>query len=427
MRIKYIDKKFQGATLDLIELANRIISEYQAAGFQLTLRQLYYQLVARGHMANKQREYKRLGSIIADARLAGMVSWEAIEDRTRNVRGNQHWDSPEQIVREAINSYRIDRWASQPYRPEVWIEKDALVGVIAGVCQQMDVDYFSCRGYVSASEMWQAGHVRFRRYLRNKQTPVIIHLGDHDPSGIDMTRDIQERLTFLLDVGLDYLSLDRPSGSLSGGEAQRIRLATQIGAGLVGVLYVLDELSIGLHQRDNQRLIETLIRLRDLGGIIVLDYIDMMRSSARRNVERATRDALKRDRARSKIGRISQFGLLELTRQRLGPGLSKLVYENCSRCRGSGRQRNASSRAQAILLRLGAALTLKGFTSVEVRAHPEVIEYLKGHLGKEMERLEQESGRSLVLMAVPDQVEDSVLHYLRADGREVRPGGRRKR
>lgn len=200
MRIKYIDKKFQGATLDLIELANRIISEYQAAGFQLTLRQLYYQLVARGHMANKQREYKRLGSIIADARLAGMVSWEAIEDRTRNVRGNQHWDSPEQIVREAINSYRIDRWASQPYRPEVWIEKDALVGVIAGVCQQMDVDYFSCRGYVSASEMWQAGHVRFRRYLRNKQTPVIIHLGDHDPSGIDMTRDIQERLQLFADA-----------------------------------------------------------------------------------------------------------------------------------------------------------------------------------------------------------------------------------
>lgn len=200
MRIKYIDKKFQGATLDLIELANRIISEYQAAGFQLTLRQLYYQLVARGHMANKQREYKRLGSIIADARLAGMVSWEAIEDRTRNVRGNQHWDSPEQIVRAAINSYCIDRWASQPYRPEVWIEKDALVGVIAGVCQQMDVDYFSCRGYVSASEMWQAGHVRFRRYLRNKQTPVIIHLGDHDPSGIDMTRDIQERLQLFADA-----------------------------------------------------------------------------------------------------------------------------------------------------------------------------------------------------------------------------------
>ena len=85
-----------------------------------------------------------------------------------------------------------------------------------------------------------------------------------------MLKEIQERLTFLLDVGLDYLSLDRPSGSLSGGEAQRIRLATQIGAGLVGVLYVLDEPSIGLHQRDNQRLIETLVRLKNLGNTLIV-------------------------------------------------------------------------------------------------------------------------------------------------------------
>ena len=83
-------------------------------------------------------------------------------------------------------------------------------------------------------------------------------------------KEILERLNFLLDVGLDYLSLDRPSGSLSGGEAQRIRLATQIGAGLVGVLYVLDEPSIGLHQRDNQRLIETLVRLKDLGNTLIV-------------------------------------------------------------------------------------------------------------------------------------------------------------
>ncbi|MGN6252728.1 MAG: excinuclease ABC subunit UvrA [Marmoricola sp.] len=83
-------------------------------------------------------------------------------------------------------------------------------------------------------------------------------------------KEIQERLRFLLDVGLDYLSLDRASATLSGGEAQRIRLATQIGAGLVGVLYVLDEPSIGLHQRDNQRLIETLVRLKDLGNTLIV-------------------------------------------------------------------------------------------------------------------------------------------------------------
>src|SRR5262249_41617937 len=83
-------------------------------------------------------------------------------------------------------------------------------------------------------------------------------------------KEINARLGFLLDVGLDYLTLDRASATLAGGEAQRIRLATQIGSGLVGVLYVLDEPSIGLHQRDNHRLLETLIRLRDIGNTLIV-------------------------------------------------------------------------------------------------------------------------------------------------------------
>ena len=83
-------------------------------------------------------------------------------------------------------------------------------------------------------------------------------------------KEVNARLGFLLDVGLDYLTLDRASATLAGGEAQRIRLATQIGSGLVGVLYVLDEPSIGLHQRDNHRLLETLLRLRDLGNTLIV-------------------------------------------------------------------------------------------------------------------------------------------------------------
>jgi excinuclease ABC subunit A len=83
-------------------------------------------------------------------------------------------------------------------------------------------------------------------------------------------KEINERLGFLVDVGLDYLTLDRAAGTLSGGEAQRIRLATQIGSGLTGVLYILDEPSIGLHQRDNARLLTTLKRLRDLGNTLIV-------------------------------------------------------------------------------------------------------------------------------------------------------------
>ena len=99
-----------------------------------------------------------------------------------------------------------------------------------------------------------------KNLLSNKQKKI----------GELVLKEIRLRLQFLLDVGLDYLTLDRPAMTLSGGEAQRIRLATQIGAGLTGVLYVLDEPSIGLHQRDNDRLLSTLKKLRDLGNTLVV-------------------------------------------------------------------------------------------------------------------------------------------------------------
>ncbi len=169
------------------------------------------------------------------------------------------------------------------------------------------------------------------------------------------------------------------------------------------------------------------IRLRDLGGIIVLDFIDMMKSSHRKQVETAFRKCFEGDRARSKLGRISQFGLLEMTRQRLGPGMSKKLFRPCPACRGAGRVRTDASRAAAIMRRLGSALTLKGFTKVEVRAHPGTIAHLRSERADELGMLEQHSGRTIELVEVADQVEDSVLRYLRTDGREVRPGGRRKR
>lgn len=168
------------------------------------------------------------------------------------------------------------------------------------------------------------------------------------------------------------------------------------------------------------------IRLRDLGGIIVVDFIDMMKRPNMRTVERAFRDEMSKDRARSKLGRISQFGLLEMTRQRLGPGLDKKVFTTCPRCRGTARIRTVESRASAILRRLGSALTLKGFSTIEVRAHPEVVEYLEKDCQAELERLKTRHQRALKFTAVVDQPEDSVLRYLRTDGREVRPGGRRK-
>lgn len=193
MNIKYIDKRFSSKTKALIGAANLIIAEYEAQGFELTLRQLYYQFVARGLIPNEQREYKNLGAIINDGRLAGEISWTAIVDRTRNLVAIPHWESPFEIVKSCAAQFAIDKWADQKNRVEVWIEKDALVGVIEKACRSLDVPFFSCRGYTSQSEMWAASQ-RLLRYKKDGQRPVIVHLGDHDPSGKDMTRDIQDRL-----------------------------------------------------------------------------------------------------------------------------------------------------------------------------------------------------------------------------------------
>ena len=179
--------------LATIAMANQIIEEYATMGFTLTLRQLYYQFVARDLIPNKQSEYKRLGEAINDGRLCGLIDWQAITDLTRNVRTSPHWDNPESIIEAVAEQFAVDMWENQPYRVEVWEEKDALSGVIIPVCQRLRVPFFSCRGYTSQSEMY-AGAQRLKSYLDNGQTPVIIHLGDHDPSGIDMTRDITDRL-----------------------------------------------------------------------------------------------------------------------------------------------------------------------------------------------------------------------------------------
>lgn len=191
-KLQYKEIRFQAKSLELIEKVNSIIAEYDAQGYELTLRQVYYQLVARGYIPNNERSYKNVGNLINDGRLAGLIDWYAIVDRTRNLRENSHWESPESVIDSARYSYMLDRWKNQPNYVEVWVEKDALVGIVGQICRKLDVPHFSCRGYTSQSEMWVAA----QRFIQqdHKGSRTIIHLGDHDPSGIDMTRDIQDRL-----------------------------------------------------------------------------------------------------------------------------------------------------------------------------------------------------------------------------------------
>lgn len=207
-RILYKDIEIGRKRLAIIEKVNTLIQSYRAQGYVLTLRQLYYQFVARGWISNTQQEYKRLGETVNDGRLAGLIDWYAIEDRTRSLGGNSHWDSPSEIVQSAASSFRIDKWQDQPYRIEVWVEKDALEGIVAQAAGRLDINYFSCRGYTSQTAMWNAGQ-RLKGYVQDGQKVIILHLGDHDPSGIDMSRDIKDRLVTFMEASFRGLSFER--------------------------------------------------------------------------------------------------------------------------------------------------------------------------------------------------------------------------
>ena len=185
---------FHGKTLELIDQANEILQEYAAQGFTLTLRQLYYQFVARQVIANHDKEYGRLGRTIVDARRAGLVNWEHIEDRTRDLSASPHWENPAEILYSAARSYREDPWDCQGRRLEVWVEKAALAGVIEPVCERWRIPYMAARGYPSHSELYAAGK-RFSEYIDSGFTSTVFYLGDHDPSGVDMSRSLELELS----------------------------------------------------------------------------------------------------------------------------------------------------------------------------------------------------------------------------------------
>jgi hypothetical protein len=209
--ICYEDKKFGAERLEMIRQANSIIAEYATEGYDLTLRQLYYQFVSRDLIPNRQSEYKRLGSIVSEGRRAGLIDWDAITDRTRNLRSLGSWKSPAAILAEDARVFRFDRWETQDNYVEVWFEKDALMGVFERVAHELRLPFFSCRGYTSDSEVWGAAQRLADKTSDGKQV-IVLHFGDHDPSGIDMTRDIRDRLELFgaADVEVRRLALNMP-------------------------------------------------------------------------------------------------------------------------------------------------------------------------------------------------------------------------
>ena len=215
-------------TLVMVLRAEEVINELRAQGFVLTLRQLYYQLVARdlfpaerrwrwtgtswvrdpNGTINAQPNYKWLGELMTRGRLAGMIDWWSMEDRGRSLTAWVEHSGPQEAIQEARDRFNLEKWQRQPEYCEVWIEKDALSGVFSRICGELEVPFFACKGYTSLSAMWRASQ-RLRRKTQEGKKVTIFHFGDHDPSGIDMTRDIIDRLyDFNADLEVKRIALN---------------------------------------------------------------------------------------------------------------------------------------------------------------------------------------------------------------------------
>lgn len=201
----FIDKKFTAAHKQVIKQANAIIEEYAAQGYTLTLRQIHYQFVARDWYENTQQNYKRLGNILDAARKAGRVDWDAIEDRTRGLRRVPVWNAPEKALERIQKSFKLDPWDEQPKlrRIEVWVEKDAAVGIVEPTCNALRIPFFSCRGYSSSSGLYEAGK-RLAAFRAAGYENLILYLGDHDPSGMQMTTVSAERVAMYSGGEIDF-------------------------------------------------------------------------------------------------------------------------------------------------------------------------------------------------------------------------------
>lgn len=214
-RTQYESKKVSRERREVMQTADAICAEYARQGLVLTVRQLYYQFVARGLVPNEQREYDRLADAVKDARMLGIMDWDYIVDRTRNLSSWKSYKGPQEALKELAGKYHRDMWAPQRKRIEVWVEKDAAIGVIQGTCSNNSVPYFSCRGYTSISEMHDAAQ-RIRWHIENGEQVTILHIGDHDPSGLDMSRDIEDRLRMF--ISRDWAGLHMGPGRWTRGE-----------------------------------------------------------------------------------------------------------------------------------------------------------------------------------------------------------------
>lgn len=197
-KIKFREVKLSMANIERLRLINSIIEEYQEDNLVLTLRQLYYQLVIRNVIPNKQTEYSKLSTLLKEGRMGGIVDWSAIEDRLRKPYTPASFENPREGMEALIDQYQLPRMKGQKHYIEVWVEKDALSGVLSRVTKKYHVPILVNRGYSSASSMYDS-YTRFKEFADELEDGeegaiIVLYLGDFDPSGVDMIRDIKQRI-----------------------------------------------------------------------------------------------------------------------------------------------------------------------------------------------------------------------------------------
>lgn len=206
MKQQFQSFRFRSEALRIIERANEVIDLYQARGLRMTARQLYYQFVTRNWLTNEERSYKRLTDTVSRGRLAGLIDWEAIEDRGREPSLPAEFESPQAAVDALVRRYRLCRWHTQPNYVELWVEKQALAGILWPLAYEHHIPLMVNKGYSSQSAMYESA-TRFKERMNLVESEFydgdaeyadrkgfLLYLGDHDPSGEDMVRDIRERM-----------------------------------------------------------------------------------------------------------------------------------------------------------------------------------------------------------------------------------------
>ena len=191
--------------IDLLKKISKLATEYQEMDIKLTNRQMYYQLVALDFIPNAIEVYKRVSKFITDARYGGYLDWKIFEDRGRQTKPPSEWDNISALIDTSLKAYRLPRWKGQDFYIEVLCEKQALESVLKPVTKKWHVQFGYNKGYTSAASMYDL-YQRVLAGIFSDKDVIVLYFGDHDPSGIDMVRDIETRITeFLIngDLGLD--------------------------------------------------------------------------------------------------------------------------------------------------------------------------------------------------------------------------------